>query len=178
MKNQNLLDELGRKSNKERLTTIKENADYILSDEFISFIRGQIEFVESIDNGARYFDRVYVGEDSSFLEFMKSEMEKQAEVVYKVWRSIEMFTTRHDIKILLKTGLASIFKNCTQEAANEDLPCGKCNELIRNHSLCQACLSGQLPKWIKEALQQELQLREQTQLLDNQEIISNNKYIE
>lgn len=172
MKNQLILDELGKLSQKSRLKKIAKKKEYILGEDFISFLKGQLEFAEAIRNNPSYFERIYMGENSEFLKFMKSEMEQQASMAREVWQSIENFVEQHDMNVLLKTGLASIFGDKAHDSFEDHLPCGKCNELIKSHGLCTGCLSGDLPKQVKETLQNKSDADSNSNLVGNKEILS------
>ena len=152
MKNQDLLDELGKKPDQKRLEAITKNSEYILSEEFVTFLEGLLEFAEITQNDPGYFERIYVGEDSSFLELMKSEMEKQTEVVKDVWETVQCFRNQHNIQILVKTGKSEIFADSLGKSIAEILPCGKCDELIKSYGLCNLCLSGRISKKVMETL--------------------------
>lgn len=175
MKNQNLLDELGRMSNRERLKAILKNSDYIFSEEFISFLKGLLEFADTTTDDPSYFERIYVGEDSSFLEEMKNEMGKQAELVKDVWNSILDFKNHHSAHVLIRESDAKIINTTADETMEELLSCGKCDELIKSHGLCNGCLSGRFPEKIVEKLQPNSKSKDQY-LISNKEILWNQHF--
>lgn len=151
IKHQTSLERLIIMSEPERLKSIIENRDTILSDEYITFMKGQIEFAESMENGAGYFDKVYVGEDISFLNFMKKEMEKHAVNVDIVWKSMKRAVHYLDEKLLFETGLKGILTDHFQEISSEAIPCYKCSELSNSHGLCNGCLhTGKPPETAKQ----------------------------
>jgi len=172
MKNQILLDDLGKLSRSARQKIIAKKKKIVFSEDFLSFLKGQLEFAESIRKNPSYFERIYMGEDSEFLNFMKSEMEQQTKIARDVWLSIEKYVEQHDMNVLLKTGLASLFGNTAQVSFEDHLPCGKCNELINSHGLCTGCLTGDLPKQVKETLQNKTDSDTNSKLVGNKEILS------
>lgn len=175
MKNQNLLDELGRMPKRERLKAILKNSDYIFSDEFIGFLSGLLEFADTTRDDPSYFERIYVGEDSSFLEEMKYEMGKQAELVKDVWNSIVDFKNQHSAHILIRTSDAKVISTSADKSIEEVLPCGKCDELIKSHGLCNGCLTGKFPEKVAETLQISAKSKDQ-KLISNGEILSNQHF--
>jgi hypothetical protein len=172
MKNQTLLDELGRKPRKERVRAILQNSDYILGEEFLSFLQGLLEFAKTTSDDPGYFERIYVGENTEFLNLMKTEMEEQAELVKDVWNSIQDFKNQQRAQVLIKTSDAQIFNTAAGKSIEEVLPCGKCDELIKSHGLCNGCLSGRFPDKVSERLQNNDEFTQQ-HLVSNKEIISN-----
>lgn len=177
MKNQNLLDKLGRKPKRERLKAILKNSDYILSEEFISFLKGLREFAQATKDDPAYFERIYIGENSSFLEEMKIEMEKQAMLVEDVWNSILEFKNQHNAHVLVRTHDAKVFNTSSGKSVEEILPCGKCDELIKSHGLCNGCLTGRFPDKVSERLQKNSESKNQD-LITNREILFNRHYKE
>jgi len=140
MKNQILLDNLMLMNETERLTTIIENADSILNEEFITFMRGQIKFAESIENGAKYFEKIYLGEDASLLNFLKKEMGQHTVYVSIVWNSMQNIVHYLDEKLLLKTAIKSSIKDHILAISTETNPCYMCSELSNSHGICSGCL--------------------------------------
>lgn len=151
MEKQILLDKLILMSETERLDKIIKNADSILNDDFITFMRGQIEFAERIENGARYFDRIYFGEDASLLRFLKKEMEHHAVQVDITWKTIQKAIHYFDEKLLLETSMKTALEGHVLALSNEANPCNMCSELTNSHGLCNGCLkTGKPPASIQQ----------------------------
>jgi len=151
MKNQILLDNLIKMNETDRLRAVIKDKETILGDEFITFMRGQIEFAESVEKGAGYFDKVYVGEDSSFLNFMKKEMEIHAVNVDIVWNSIQRVVRYLDEKLLFETGMIGALNNHVEAISERKHACYKCSELVESHGLCNGCLhTGKQPVSAKQ----------------------------
>lgn len=171
MKNQNVLDDLRRKTKPERVKAIMQNAVFIFSEEFISFLEGLMEFAKTISDDPGYFERIYVGEDSDFLNLMKIEMEEQAKLVEEVLTSIQEFENQHHAQVLISSRNEKLFHTSASKPIEEILPCGKCDELIKSHGLCNGCLSGRFPDKVSERLQTNDKVVENN-MISNKEILS------
>lgn len=145
MENQMLLYKLGKMNETDRLVAIKEKAEYIFDDIFISFMSGQLAFAKSIENGTGYFDKVYKKEDSGFLKFLESEMKIQSETVLSVFNSIRMAAMSFDDQTVEETVNEQALKQNSYDQGNEFLPCYSCNELAKRNGLCNACVAGHPP---------------------------------
>lgn len=135
-----LLDNLSLLNEDDQLVEIEKNSDIIFSDEFISLIKGQLQFAAKEMAGAGYFEKIHKDEDAETLRNVQTELREQSKRYSSVWLNMikinKGFNFRHYVEHASK-------KKNVYHADEEDLfdydYCLKCGESGASAVLCGQC---------------------------------------
>lgn len=88
MNYQKLLEYLGKLNEGDRLIEIERMAEDVFSDEFISLIKGQLQFAAKELAGAGYFEKVYAEEHEEMLQDIQTSIREEFKKNKKTWSSM------------------------------------------------------------------------------------------
>lgn len=122
-----LLDYLGTLDELDQLVEIERFADLVYSDEFISLIKGHLQFAAKEMAGAGYFEKVYHEEDADLLFDVQTDFREQNKKNKKVWHS------------MIKLNEGFNFRNSSEYAPKKDRVNHSDEESLFDYDYCIRC---------------------------------------